>query len=255
MVGLLGHCVLFQRVRLNFLGPPRRRNPQQWHQERPRARVHSCLWLLLLLVPRRRGQPGVARRRRELPGGGPRAGGGAGPRLRFGRRGCKLRGGPPRRSRRARPAVHPLGPQLHRLLRDDLKVAAVQAWSARLAVGPGRNLHVLEHVVRQGEKLEHGQHEDLKVRQEVRVVLHVRRRDQQLPAGQELEKCLRVAEGDQLIALAVDDHGGARNLRRAPLVAEPFLDQTGKEAHAIAEELLYRQEGRHKDYTCKAKEA
>mmetsp|Transcript_5709 Transcript_5709/g.14540 ORF Transcript_5709/g.14540 Transcript_5709/m.14540 type:complete len:381 (+) Transcript_5709:117-1259(+) len=161
------------------------------------------------------------------------------------------------RHRLARGLADGLGGALHRaaeLRRTGATDRGSVERRAPLVVGPRWHDHVLEDVVRQRKELEHGQDKELDVGQEVCIVLHIRRRDQQLPRPEQREEPLAVAARDQLVPLAVDDDRRARDLWRGLDAREPLLDQGCEGADAVAEQLLDGQERCDEDQAREAEE-
>mmetsp|Transcript_6696 Transcript_6696/g.17067 ORF Transcript_6696/g.17067 Transcript_6696/m.17067 type:complete len:221 (-) Transcript_6696:483-1145(-) len=110
---------------------------------------------------------------------------------------------------------------------------------------PGRRGRV---VAREAEEVDRRHRQEGGVTEEVGVVLHLRRRDQQLARPAPLEEAQRVIWRYQTVALSVDEEGGAGNVGDDLAVGEALVEGPRyKPSNDALHSRLYRGEGGHED--------
>mmetsp|Transcript_92679 Transcript_92679/g.262053 ORF Transcript_92679/g.262053 Transcript_92679/m.262053 type:complete len:305 (+) Transcript_92679:10-924(+) len=108
----------------------------------------------------------------------------------------------------------------------------------------------------QAEEVDRGHCQELGICEEVCVVLHARRGDEQLPGAAVLEEGDRVRRRHKVILLPVDEERGARHVAYERYVREAFLQHVGDEpAHEGLGRLPDGREGSHEDEPANRKPA
>mmetsp|Transcript_10438 Transcript_10438/g.27177 ORF Transcript_10438/g.27177 Transcript_10438/m.27177 type:complete len:356 (+) Transcript_10438:652-1719(+) len=118
---------------------------------------------------------------------------------------------------------------------------------ALLVVRPSRDLQLLEAVVRQSEKPEHWHDEEGHIGRQIRVVLHLRRVNKQLPHLARLEQLLAVVIRNNDILPPMDEHRRAPDLEDLLVVQEPLVYEVGEGPQAVGEQLPNAQERSDQD--------
>mmetsp|Transcript_78867 Transcript_78867/g.180426 ORF Transcript_78867/g.180426 Transcript_78867/m.180426 type:complete len:289 (+) Transcript_78867:272-1138(+) len=116
-----------------------------------------------------------------------------------------------------------------------------------LVVRPIRDVDRVEAVVRQAEKLEHGQHEISDICQEIGIVLHVLGSDQQLPTAAQFEQDLAMSMGNYQIPLTMHNQSRTADLVDPPLVVESLCEESRHKANGLPEYLPNGRKRRHQD--------